>query len=116
MIDIKTFVAQSITQICQGVAEATRNTTTLGALVSPKGINFNSSGNAHLDPNMASNVRVIEFDIAVTVNNTTGGQAAVGIFVAAVGANSGGENDNDKSTTSRIRFTVPVCLPNAPRT
>lgn len=116
MIDIKTFVAQSITQICQGVAEATRNTTTLGAVVSPRGINFNSSGHAHLDPNMSANVRVIEFDIAVSVNNTTGNQAAVGIFVAAVGTNSGGNSENEQSTTSRIRFTVPVCLPNAQRT
>jgi hypothetical protein len=116
MIDIKTFVAQSITQICQGVAEATRNTTTLGAAVSPKGINFTSSGQAHLDPNMAANVRVIDFDIAVSVNNSAGNQAAVGLFVAAVGFNSGGNSENDKASTSRIRFSVPVCLPNAPRT
>ena len=52
-------------------------------------------------------IQDVEFDIAVTVEESTGAKA--GLRVMGIGA--GGELSAKESTVSRIKFSVPIELP-----
>jgi hypothetical protein len=53
----------------------------------------------------------IEFDVAVTAGSSTTAEGKAGISVFSIGATTGAQMERLSSTVSRIRFPVPVDLP-----
>ncbi len=52
----------------------------------------------------------VEFDVAVTVENTDTGGAKAGIKVMGLEASLGGNLTANSSTASRVKFHVPIAL------
>ena len=50
----------------------------------------------------------VEFDIAVSAKKTGTANGGFKVAVFGIGANAGGEEGNESSTVSRIRFVVPT--------
>ncbi|MBN1845641.1 MAG: hypothetical protein JW810_08165 [Sedimentisphaerales bacterium] len=94
-MDIKEFVSQTIKQIIDSVLELQTQTHDTNAVVVPYG----------------DSRRNIEFDIAVTVveSTETGGKAGISVF--SVGAGITGKTGSSSSTVSRINFEIPLDLP-----
>jgi len=113
-MELKTFVAQSLTEIIEGVKEAQSVTKTTGAVVSPSGLMW--SGGENPKPLHTKNpntplVDLFEFDVAVTVTSEAAKEGKGGIKVAFVNIGGGVETSESASSISRIKFSVPVILP-----
>ena len=61
--------------------------------------------------NMQRRVQTISFDIAVEASETTEKSGQAGIAIQVVSSKGNYTKGQTNSTTSRISFSVPVCLP-----
>lgn len=113
-MELKEFVAQSLVQICEGVKQAQReinqpNTLHAGGGAAAK-INPELSAfpEAHAGISVDSRpLQLVSFDVAVTVQDNTGGGAGISVL----GAQIGGQLSSSTGSTSRLQFAVPVALP-----
>ena len=94
-MDIKEFVAETLSQIVDGVVDAQQRTSEKKAAIVP----YNKYD------------QKVCFDVAVTVveNKETTGKA--GITVWSIGGGVSGKSETSRSTVSRIKFEIPIDLP-----
>lgn len=104
-MELKEFIAATLQQIITGVVEAQN-------YIKKEKINavVNSQIGARTD-------KTIEFDIAVTVNESKSTSAGGGISVASI-INAGGKKQTEslEQSISRVKFSVDVLLPNFSKT
>ena len=94
-MDIKEFVSDTLKQIIDGVVDAQEYAKNEEAVVAPY-------------HNYQKN---ISFDVAVTVDESKQKESKAGITVWSIGAGVGGKTESSSSTISRIKFEIPVELP-----
>lgn len=97
-MELKEFISRSFQDIAEGIIDAQERLGHTDAII-------NAFDQVKL--------RNIEFDIATTSSTGTeiGGEVSAKIVVAGIGA--GGKKIKSDSSISRIKFTIPVVLPNA---
>ncbi|MGI9012859.1 MAG: hypothetical protein ACR2GY_01255 [Phycisphaerales bacterium] len=109
-MNLKDFVAQTLVQIAEGVTKAAKGAGESGAIVNPE-----ISVHSMADPGMTSRKRpknqLIEFDLAVTVDNSSSAKAGAGLRVFGIGATADGATASATQHVSRVRFSVPMALP-----
>lgn len=109
-MDLKTFVAESLKQIAEGIKEAQAANT--GALIAPrltvseKGIQTISG----IRPNCFAPQRVT-FDIAVSAVEKDTVEGGGGIRVMGFRAGADAQSVSQNTTVSRISFEVPISWP-----
>lgn len=105
-MDLKTFVAQSIIQISEGIKEAQNSS---GTDVAPH-VALNSNGYQQIASKEERCIpQFIEFDIAVTTFNDGQATAKTGIKVfEVINIGFNGKTDQQYSNISRIKFRIPV--------
>ena len=114
-MDISEFIRETFRQVCDGVFQASIECSQSGVVINPT-ITVGENGEYFIPRKPSSvamqrRVQKIDFDIAVEATETTekGGQAGVAIHVVSGKGNYVKGQTNP--TTSRIRFSIPVCLP-----
>jgi hypothetical protein len=116
VMDLKEFVAETLTQIIDGVKEAQRRTEAVeGTSVNPHlsappelaryGI-LNAGGNV---------AQVIQFDVALTAMEGTGTKGGIGVVAGVFNLGSAGQSQTENSSVSRVKFSVPLALPRGRR-
>jgi hypothetical protein len=116
-MELKDFVAQSLTQIAQGVVEAQDNLAPLGAKANPRmrrlftqgEKNYASIGEAEGDG--GNPVLMVSFDVAVTTTEGTKTQGRISVVTGILSLGSAGATDKGNAAASRIAFQVPLLLP-----
>lgn len=109
-MNVQEFVKDSLVQVCQGVDEAAQELSENGAYVnpphglSPAKLRFVQHDNPMI-------VNDLEFDIAVITGKAEGSEGGIGLLVMGLGLGATGTQKDEESQTSRIRFKVPVALP-----
>ena len=99
MMDLRDFIATTITEIQYGVQLAIDQTTDVKGAVNP----IWGEGNISND-----HIQEIHFDIAVTAKEQTNDQAGGGIKVMGVGVDGKVTNLSENSHVSRIQFSIPI--------
>lgn len=113
-MDLKDFVAASLTQIAEGVAQAAPAISALGGAASPAFTAANTAGEylGHTRDGSKTAVYAVAFDVAVVVGKAGtaegGGNLQVASFLS-IGAKAG--KASTEETTSRLKFVVPLQLP-----
>lgn len=118
-MDLEEFVSTTLTQIINGVKRAQEATRITGkhpseadlvnpavmysADVAPKGKHFATTGR--------NLVHFVSFDVAVTADSTSDGKGGLSLKVAGLGFDAGGGGSTRDSVVSRIKFEVPIALP-----
>lgn len=103
-MELKEFISSSLTQIMEAVQEAQVNW-------------GQSSGKGAINPAWDSTERLrdhtqnVEFDIAVTTEQTKSGKGEAGIKVFSASVGAKGEVASGHSSVSRIKFAVPIVAP-----
>ena len=106
-MQIQTFLKTVIAEICNGIRESQAEVD--GAVVNPLGV---QSYNDLLKAGGKSrNVQLIEFDLAVTVNSTEKSETGGGVMMAPLFWGGRETSSADSSTTTRVKFSVPVAFP-----
>ncbi len=114
-MNLDEFISSSISQIVSGVVAAQKNVAKLGARVNPAGAVIGKSvleTTLH-DKKTNAIVEVIEFDLSIKVEKAKKTKGTIGIVIASIGLGSQGESSGLNSEQNRIRFRVPVQLPQA---
>jgi len=113
-MNLEEFVSQTLVQIVSGVRAAQAEAKAHGAEVNPHltgaaeqlgkhGFIWASGGAA----------QIVQFDVALTVAEGTGTKGGIGVFAGAVSLGSSGQSKLESSSVSRVKFSVPLTLPEA---
>ncbi|MEJ1401963.1 MAG: hypothetical protein RPU41_14785 [Candidatus Sedimenticola sp. (ex Thyasira tokunagai)] len=113
-MDLEEFVNQTIIQIVKGTANSQSEVKELGGEVNPdlgasgdqlekQGFLYSSEGP----------VQVVHFDVALTVMEGTGTKGGIGVFAGAVNLGSSGQSNNETSSVSHVKFSIPLRLPSS---
>ena len=118
-MNLEEFVDTSLRQIIAGVKKAQQATrlpgkhpseadvvnpaVMYGADSAPKGKYFATVGR--------NLVNFVDFDVAVTTDSTSEATAGLSLKVAGIGIGGGGGVSDRDSVVSRIKFQVPIVLP-----
>jgi hypothetical protein len=107
-MELKEFIQKSIIEIIDGVTGAQNYAKDKGARVNPVNI---ASGNTKVWDSNGLIGQSVEFDVAVIVNESSEGKINAGINVWGIGAGGQQSNGQENSTTSRIKFSIPLFSP-----
>jgi len=102
-MELKEFIAESLKQIIDGVWDAQDYA---AGHVAPSDINIFTG-----EPDGEGQRESIEFDIAVTVSETSGKEGKAGISISPFNLNAKTSKELNSSTVSRLTFKVPVIYP-----
>ena len=119
-MDIKDFIKESLQQIVDGITEANTALEAKGASIPTTGVAGDGVWwtlvKEGKDQHTKHAMR-IDFDLAVTVSQSDNLKAGGGISIASL-ANAGAasENISQSEAVSRIKYTIPLQLPNLEKT
>lgn len=120
-MDLQTFIKQTLVQIAEGVQSAGSEMRKRGGLVNPRNVSIDlADGRPEYqfveenqnDMDYKRTVEVVDFDVAISATEGSETKGGIGIMVGAIGLGSQGKSDAEKSTQSRVRFRIPIVLPN----
>ena len=112
-MEIKDFISNTIEQISEGVRDAHSKCCHYGTIVNPS-VGDGGANDYYVGVQGKKwRVQTLDMDIAVTVTETAdrGMGGKIGIASFGVGVNK--EKGYSTANESRIRFSIPICLPTA---
>jgi hypothetical protein len=112
-MDLKEFVAGSLTQIAEGIKQAQEASTKSGAWINPLSGQIPASPErpiVHV-PNGRRYLHEVKFDVAVTVSDEQRADAGAGIQIFGAKLGAEGELKYQNAAVSRVQFSVPVIWP-----
>ena len=112
-MELKDFVAESITAIMLGVSEAQEKCKEIpGAEVSPgfSGLRGNGKDN-WAESSSGGVIQYLEFDVAVTADSGAKTKAGIGVVAGVFNLGAAGESTSGESSVSRLKFKVPIVMP-----
>jgi len=119
-MNLQQFIKETLVQITQGIVEADEAVAAIGAAVNPKDVVHNNQSSGPYGyyaedkrGNYRRAVEAIEFDVVVIVKEGTETKGGIGIQVGMIGVGSAGKTDKGSSSESRIKFSVPMLIPNS---
>ena len=117
-MEIKDFINESLSQIAEGINMANQKMSDKGAFVVSSNLREGnglpkSGAYAYAENGALRVVREIEFDISIGVSDSTqsGGKGSLQV-VSFIHADGGIENTISSTASQRIKFTLPLALPN----
>ena len=114
-MELKDFVAQTLTQIIAGVKDSQVTAKGLGAEVNPRlNTSYTEAGKQGFLSIGNGYAPVVQFDVALTVTEGTGTKGGIGVFAGVVNLGSSGQSTSESSSVSRVKFSVPLVLPKSP--
>ena len=120
-MELKSFVTQALVEIIEGVKDAQETVKETGAKINPQDTQFPHSRNENrpwlsTTDGGARYGQTVEFDVSVMASERDEAQGGVGIQVASItlGLGLSGKTEDQSSVISRLKFSVPVFLPESP--
>jgi hypothetical protein len=110
-MDLDNFIKEVLTNIVSGIRGA-QEEDGVGPFVVPGG----DGGHSYAEhPRFSNSARlkstIVDFDIALTVEESGKTAGGGGLKVAGIGASINGESSSKDTKVSRIQFSIPVLLP-----
>ncbi len=114
-MELKEFVKTTLVEIVGGVEEAQKVVahTFSGAMINPPIESNETAKRTGTHVYIQSQVKDVDFDVAVAAREEAGMKPGVGISIVVLKAGVEGEVSYENTAVNRIRFKVPIVLPNA---
>lgn len=114
-MELSEYISTVIEQVCQGVLSAQRKCGVLDAIVNPR-VTIGESGEYYIPinanaANFQRRVQSIEIEAALVEGNTLTQSGNAGLNVSFAAGKLGKETGRTTSTTNRVKFSIPICLP-----
>ena len=110
-MELDNFIEEVLTNIVSGIRGA-QDKDNVGAFVVPGGDGGHDYAKSARFSNSARlKSTIVDFDIALTVEESGKTAGGGGLKVAGIGANVTGETSSKDTKVSRIQFSIPVLLP-----
>ena len=107
MAELKDFISSVLTEICEGVHEATARIEALGGVVNPRAISTSQPIEQHTRRAIVD----VAFDVSIEATSSAGNTGRVGVLVATVGLGTQRSQDESHRSANSVKFTVPLVLP-----
>jgi hypothetical protein len=122
-MDLKDFIANSLTQIAEGILAASEALADTDAEVNPTHLathsnnaqGFGRTVDGEEGEKRGRLVERVTFDVAVTTEGETKGNAGLKVGIASFGIHTGGTLKDKAGQASRIQFAVPMVFPSKRR-
>ncbi len=111
-MELRQFISDVLESIIVGVKEAESVAVDHGAIINPYKIQTEFGGN-NLGRKTSTKIhgsQLVEFDIALTVEDSSGKDGGAQISVLSVGLGGKLSSSSHNSTVSRVKFAIPVVL------
>jgi len=111
------FIAQTITEIINGVSQAQEFAKSKGASVNPPNVNWSDTKQGYYivqavrEPDESPMITPIDFDILLTIGDDDKAQGGIGIFAAALGMGVKGEVKEYSESVNKVKFQIMAKLP-----
>lgn len=112
-MELQEFITTALTEIVAGVAKASDLAGEHGGKVGSMKLYGHVKDNKVMTDEDERPVTTVEFDIALAEASSKDTKGGIGVYLGAVGLGSQGASHGEESTHSRIKFTVPIVLPDA---
>ena len=109
-MDVKEFVESTLVQIVEGISNANEKLKGSGAIVSSKHVMPVRDGSTR-NEKTGDLVNLIDFDVAVTVNEKDTADGGAGIEIAGIQIGGRLQNATENQSVSRIKFSIPLTIP-----
>ena len=120
-MELRTFIAQSLTQIAKAIIEANTSLNGKDAFVNPSNIAVRgrsdvSGGYTQLRMNRGDQVEertveLIEFDVAVAASEEQSTSGGVSVALSVLGVGGKVKHESTAGSESRIHFSIPMVFP-----
>ena len=113
-MNLDEFVKEVLTKIISGIRDAQEAEG--GAFVVPSGDGGHEyAKHSRVSSSARLKSTIVDFDIALTVEDSSKTAGGGGIKVAGIGASMEGESSSKDTKISRIQFGIPILLPESQR-
>jgi hypothetical protein len=114
-MQLKDFISQTLIEIVHGVKQAQATVSKHGGAINPSFWRMESTksiiGYTGKPDSNEQPVFSVEFDVAISSEETSGSKGGFGIIVAVFGGGAQSEQQSTSSNQNRIKFVVPILLP-----
>lgn len=110
-MELKDFVKESLVQIISAVTEAQKEIAIISTGEISPGIKSNREKSSQTFSTNGMPIQDVSFDIAVAASEKTGTKGTVGVVISVLKLGAQGESQESTSNNSRIKFTIPITLP-----
>jgi hypothetical protein len=114
MINLQEFVTESLVQIVEGVKTAQVRVSETGAKINPDNYYFDGTRYRFHPSGYSENEefgQLVDFDVAVTAVDKGDLKGGIGVVGGVINLGYKAEKGLETSSVSRIKFSVPVFLP-----
>lgn len=109
-MELKDFVAGTLKQLIDGILDAQEYAKEKGSVVNPKEMLYSDFDKLSRSESKRL-VQVVDFDVALTTTEDKQLKGGAGAAIAVFGLGFQAQTGDQRSTVSRIQFSVPVILP-----
>jgi hypothetical protein len=109
-MNLDVFIKEALISIVTGIEESQKMAESKGAFINPLGVEYRNNKDEGLS-NEGHRTSTIEFDLSVTVQETSTTQGGVGVKTGIINIGVGGDSTNSNNFVNRIKFSVPVLFP-----
>jgi hypothetical protein len=107
IMELKDFIKGTLTEIIEAITESQAAIKGTGAVINPH--QYGKTEKSYTGDNIQ--IFEIEFDVGVTISDSSGSKAGIGIFMAGLGVGTKGELKESNISQNRIKFQIPVAYP-----
>lgn len=110
-MELKEFITQTLININQGIIDAQEQSKGSGVVINPKNLKKRGINHYELYNGNPVQVQDIEFNVVVNVTEGSDSKIAVGAFSGILSGGASNTNQNNNSTQTTIKFSLPVQFP-----
>jgi hypothetical protein len=110
-MELKEFITQTIISINQGIIDAQEQTKDSGIIINPKNLKKKGLNDYLPYDGHPAQVQDIEFNVVVNVTEGDESKIAVGAFTGIFSGGVSNSNQNNNSTQTTIKFSLPIQFP-----
>jgi hypothetical protein len=117
-MELHEFITETLVQIAKGVENANSTLSKCSAVVNPKNVNYNKDGNIRTYGWLTETeerlraVHLIEFDVLVTATKDKEKKGGIGVAFGNIGIGATRTHGEESIAQNRIKFGIPMVLPN----
>lgn len=110
-MELREFITQTLININQGIIDAQDQTKDSGIIINPQNIRKRDSNIYEFYNGNSAPIQEIEFNVVVNVTEGKDSKIAVGAFTGMLSGGVSNTNQNNNSTQTTIKFSIPVQFP-----
>lgn len=110
-MDLKEFISETLTQICEGVKDAQERCENIGGLINPMlAVKVcNSETYRHDGKDYPSTG--VKFNVGLTESSSNGGKTGIGVFLGKMSLGHESSKDSQSQSVTSVEFTITIVPP-----